>query len=116
MKYKVTKKSYNKVCSEYAGYIDGEYAGHVYGYALNSKTFDIQGSALEPEFRGTKRVRALQQIIAAVLRDYRQCISRIDNKDNAEIKMVLSAGFHIIGTRTYKDTISVELIKTREVA
>jgi hypothetical protein len=46
--------------------------------------------------------------------DYDNIVSRIDNRDNGEIKIVLSAGFHIIGTVVLNGEIYVELLKTKE--
>ncbi|KKM81776.1 hypothetical protein LCGC14_1326390 [marine sediment metagenome] len=114
MKYTVRKKSDNLQTFSYYGYIDGEYAGFVSGLAKGSHVFDIQKSYLVDKFRGTKTVRAFREIINAVQADYDVIRSRIDNKDNAEIKIVLSAGFHIIGTVSYKDEIAVELLKIKE--
>ncbi len=98
----------------YHGYIDEEYAGYVIGFSGGTNHLYIIKSSLVPKFRGTKAVRAFKEIINGVLKDYSIVSSTIDNQDNAEIKIVLSAGFHIIGTKSYKGEISVEILKTRE--
>lgn len=99
---------------KYIGYIDTDYAGCIIGHAQSEDVFDIRQSELEPRFRGTKAVRAFSEIIKAIHVDFKYIVSRIDNKDNAEIKIVLSAGFHIIGTMSMGDEVSVELLKIRE--
>ncbi len=114
MEYRVEKQPNDFIGYSYIGYIDGKYAGLVSGIKKPGNVFDIQKSTLAPEFRGTKAVRAFSEIIKAVMKDYNTVVSRIDNKDNGEIKIVLSAGFHIIGTMFHNDEISVELLKTKE--
>jgi len=98
----------------YCGYINNKYAGCVVGIKRSGGVFDITKSTLRPEFRGTKAVRAFKEIIDAVMLDYPIVRSRIDNQDNDEIKIVLSAGFRIIGTMSYNNEVSVELLKIKE--
>lgn len=113
MEYSAERESSQLEVHTYHGYIDGKYAGQVSGIG-GKKFFDIKASSLNPEFRGTKCVRALSEIVKAVHKDYKCIRTRIDNKDNGEIKMILSLGFHIIGTVSYKDEIAIELLKIME--
>ncbi len=112
--YEVVKQSTPIEAMIYRGYINGGYAGNVTGFSLNDNTFEIRHSNLEERFQGTMAVRAWREIIKGIEKDYKYIVSRIDNKDNAEIKIVLSSGFHIVGTKTYKDEIAVEILKIRE--
>ncbi len=114
MKYKTQRESGKLDMVTYHGYIDEEYAGYVVGMARGTRRLEIIKSSLIPKFRGTKAVRAFKEIINAALKDYPVVSSSIDNQDNGEIRMVLSAGFNIIGTKSYKNEISVEILKTRE--
>jgi hypothetical protein len=113
MKYKVLRESDTLGTYTYFGYIDDEYAGCVTGL-VNAKYFDIIHSQLETKFRGNKAVRALYEILEVISDNHDVIRTRIDNKDNGEIKMMLNAGFHIIGTVTYGSEIAVELLKIRE--
>jgi len=114
MEYEVLKESGALEAQTYFGYIGKKYAGCITGIPFNEHRFEILSSTLKEEFRGTKAVRAWKEITDAIFEDYPVITTRISNKDNAEIKIVLSAGFHIVGTKTYKDDISVEILKTRE--
>lgn len=114
MEYRVEQRPAQIQGNSYWGYIDNEYAGYVFGYWNANGTYNITHSKLAPKFQGTKAVRALSEIIKAVEKDYRIIRTRIDNKDNAEIKMILSVGFKIIGTVTHGSEIAVELLKIRE--
>ncbi len=114
MEYRVEKHSQDFELESYVGYIDDVYAGNVTGVRYNDYTFSITSSHLIEKFQGTKAVRALNEIIKGVMNDYDVIRTRIDNKDNAEIKIVLNAGFHIIGTVTYGSEIAVELLKIKE--
>jgi len=114
MKYQVLNESGSIPSRTYYGYINQEYAGSIVGIPYNESRFEIIDSSLKPGFRGTKAVRAWKEITDAILKDYPVITTRLDNEDNDEIKIVLSAGFHIIGTKTYKDAVSVEILKIRE--
>lgn len=114
MKYRVEQQPETFTGATYRGYIDNEYAGKVTGREQYNGIFYIQSSVLIPKFRGTKAVRALSEMIKEVMKDYDVVMSRIDSKDNGPIKILLSAGFHIIGTVSYKNSIVVELMKTKE--
>lgn len=113
MEYRVEQQPETFLGTTYCGYIDGEYAGTIVGQR-KAHWFDISHSTLAPKFRGTKAVRALKEILAVVMENNKVVRTRIDNRDNAEIKMILSVGFHIIGTVTYGSEIAVELLKIRE--
>lgn len=112
--YKVRKHKHSIDACLYYGYINGEYAGAVSGMKIHDGVFNITNSCLSKQFRGAIAVRAFREIIDAVMLDYHTIRTRIDSRDNSEIKIVLSAGFYIIGTVSYKGKISVELLKTKE--
>ena len=114
MKYRPERTEYPCKAYKYSGYIDDVYAGYVIGFERHSDTFDIRRSELEPDFRGRKSVRAFSEMMKVIQGDYDNIVSRIDNRDNGEIKIVLSAGFHIIGTVVLNGEIYVELLKTKE--
>ena len=101
----------------YSGYdkVDNIYAGFVTGYIRPNETIELQCGAIEKDFRNVKAVRCFREMIRAIQKDFKNIICKIDNKNNSAIKIVLSNGFHIIGTTTVKDIISVELLKAREV-
>ncbi len=99
----------------YSGYIDGVYAGFTSGYIRSDETIELQYGVIEKEFRNAKTVRCFKEMIKHIQKDFENIICRIDNKNNSAIKIILSNGFHIIGTTIDKDIVSVELLKTREV-
>jgi len=111
--YRVVRESHTDITYYvYKGYIDGEYAGKISGLPYLD-LFDIMTSELEPKFRGKKCVRAFREIVKGIEEDYNTIQIRVCNKDNGEIKLVLSAGFHIIGTIAHKGDLVVELIKVK---
>ncbi len=116
MEYRVEHQPDERKGATYRGYIDNEYAGYVSGHERYKGVFYIERSALLPCFQGTKAVRALSEIIKGVHKNYDTIMSRISNKDNGPIKILLSTGFHIIGTVQYKGDLVVELLKKREMA
>jgi len=114
MDYTVEREDKEYRGYKYNGFIDGQVAGYVVGFERKLDIFDIQHSELEVPFRGTVAVRAFSEIIKAVEKDYKYIISRIDSEDNAEVKIVLGAGFRIIGTMAIGNKVSIELLKVRE--
>jgi hypothetical protein len=99
---------------DYTGYINDVYAGRIQGYLRTEDTIDIHFSTLEEQFRGIKAVRAFNEIINVIQEDFKNIISRIDNKNNDALKIALSNGFHVIGTTVYDGNIAVELLRIRE--
>lgn len=95
----------------YLGFWEGLYAGYMAGSFEDIDTIDIQFSQLVPEFRGVKTVRMIREMIKAIHRDFKNITTRADTKKNDMIKILLSAGFHIVGTKAYNETSVVELLK-----
>jgi hypothetical protein len=114
MKYRVEQQPESFMGTTYEGYIDDEYAGYVTGREQYNGVFYITDSALVPKFRGTKAVRAVKEILKGVMVDYNSVMTRKDSSKNEPIKILLSAGFHIVGTVFYQGEIAVELLKTKE--
>ncbi len=116
MEYRVEQQPTTFDGTLYSGYIDGEYAGYVVGTERYKGCFYINDSGLVGDFRGTKAVRATVEILKGVFEDYDTVMTRVCNQKNDSIKILLNAGFHIIGTVSYQSNVAVELQKTKENA
>lgn len=101
----------------YSGHdkVNGTYAGFVSGYIRPDETIELQCGAIEKDFRNAKTIRCFSEIVRSIQKDFKNIVCKIDNKNNSAIRIVLGNGFHIIGTTTIGNIVSVELLKTREV-
>lgn len=99
----------------YSGYVNDVYAGFTRGYVRPDETIELQCGIIEKGFRNAKTVRVFKEMIKHIQKDFKNIVCRIDNQNNSAIRIILGNGFHIIGTTTVGDIVSVELIKTREV-
>ena len=92
----------------YMGFIDGMYAGYMAGTIINKDCIDIQCTVLLPEFRGAKISRILREMITVIHGDFYSILTRTENKNNNMLRVLLGAGFHIIGMRG--DCVELERI------
>lgn len=83
----------------YLGFWDELYVGYMAGVIWNIDTIDIQLTTLVPEFRGPKAIRIIHEILKRIHKDFGCILTRINNDSNDMLKILLSAGFHVIGTR-----------------
>ena len=116
MKYRVEQQPDDITGTMYTGYIDGDEAGYIKGTERYTGIFYIDSSYLREWYRGTKAVRATQEILKGVFKDYDTVMTRVCNQKNDSIKILLNAGFHIIGTVSYQGNVVVELQKDKENA
>ncbi len=98
----------------YIGFWNEMYVGYMAGLVENVDIINIQYTQLVPEFRGTKIVRIIREMIKTIHQDFKNITIRDDSKNNDMIRVLLGAGFHVIGTRTDNNTVFVELLKTDE--
>ena len=98
----------------YIGFWNEMYVGYMACSFENIDTGNIQYSYLIPELRGVKTVRIVREILKTIHKDFKNIITRADTSKNDMIKLLLSAGFRIIGTKAEGDLMVVELLKTDE--
>ena len=98
----------------YIGFWNEMYVGYMSCSFENMDTINIQSTQLVPEFQGTKIVRIIREIIKTIHKDFHNITILVDNQNNDMIKILLSVGFHITGSVTEYDTVSVRLLRTDE--
>lgn len=96
----------------YLGFWEGAYVGYMAGSFENINTINIQYMQLMPEFLGKKVVRIIREIIKKIHKDFKYITMNADNTKNNMIRILLSAGFKIIGTKADEDITVVILLKT----
>ncbi|KKM82049.1 hypothetical protein LCGC14_1323470 [marine sediment metagenome] len=92
----------------YIGFWDEMYVGYMAGMVENVDTINIQYTQLVPEFRGTKTVRIIKEIIKTIHEDFKNITTRVDFNNNDMIKILLNTGFHI------RTDSNVELLRINE--
>lgn len=109
--YKLTPDEIGERCPEivvdgeftftyiYVGFWDNDYVGFMAGTQFKADTIDIQRTFLNPKYRGSKIVRILREILRVIHKDYKVIHVRVNNDNNDMLKVLLSAGFHVIGMR-----------------
>jgi len=94
---------------------DKELIGFISGYFHNLNTFYIQALGIVPAHQKKGHARFFKEATAAILEgDVRYLMGWINAKDNVTLRIALSNGFHIMGTRTTtKGKLLVEIIKEK---
>ncbi len=87
-------------------------AGYVTAVEMDSETLYVQYGGVFSKYR--KSIYPIQIIEAGlewVFSQYKRLATRVENTNSAMLKIYLKLGFLIIGTRTFKNKIYLELLK-----
>ena len=100
----------------YYGYEDGTFVGIVAGFPISQDTFYIQRSGyIANEQHKTATVRRTREVMAALHGDWPYLYTLVSNADIYVLKMVITCGFMVIGTRVdTKGKVWVELMKEKK--
>ncbi len=98
----------------YIGFWNEMYVGYMAGSFENMDTVHVQYSYLVPEYRGKKVVRIINELVKTIHNDFKYITMSVDNTRNSMIKILLSAGFHVWGTKHNEGITYVELLKADE--
>ena len=99
----------------YYGYDNGIFIGFVAGYPMSSTLWYIQRTGyVTDEQHKTKNVNRTREVMAALHGDWPYLLTLVGNDDIPMLKMALTVGFKVIGTRMdTKAKLWVELLKEK---
>ncbi len=100
----------------YYGYEDYKFIGFISGFPLSQTLWYLQRTGyVEDEQSKPKNLQRTREVFGCLHRDWPFILTLIRNDDIAMLKMSLSVGFKIIGTRIdTQKTLWVEMMSSKE--
>ena len=96
----------------YKGFIDNKYAGY-FTICVNRKDTAIMlDTSLEKEFHGRKIARIVDAVVSEMLKEFKYVEILIDTTNTLMLKVFMDLGFIIVGNKTGKDSLYMDLLKT----
>lgn len=87
------------------------------GYAtyreLDNESVYLQWGGAFPEIRGSIHVARIYRLFLFTLEAYRRIGTHIENTNVSYLRLAMAHGFRIIGTRTFRGEVLVELLREK---
>ncbi len=100
----------------YYGYDDDKFIGFISGFPLSQTLWYLQRTGyVEDEQSKVKNLQRTKEVFVCLHRDWPFILTLVRNDDITMLKMSLSVGFKIIGTRIdTQKTLWVEMMSSKE--